>query len=86
MLQGVDAPNFRGSTRRCPSCEGNPSMSFFSRRKSCETCFGTGVVHLGMMCKFCGRSVQYEYKGSLICGSANCEELVKKKFKQAYRS
>ena len=74
-LQSVE-PEYRGSMRICPSCQGMPLISGI-----CETCFETGVVHTGVSCEFCGRSVQYEYKEFLICGSSLCQAKVDEKIK-----
>lgn len=79
QMAKVDSPNFRSGAKVCPSCEGEPVVSLYSRRKVCETCFGSGKVYPGKFCQFCGRSIQYEYKNVLICGSATCEELAKKR-------
>jgi len=74
-LQSVE-PEYRGSARTCPSCDG-----IFMDAGFCETCSGTGIVHIGVSCEFCGRSVQYEYKEFLICGSSLCQAEVDKKIK-----
>ena len=77
-------PEYRGSARTCPICDGAKiiCVSWDSKKdKDCETCLGTGVVHTGVSCEFCGRSVQYEYKEFLICGSSLCQAKVDEKIK-----
>ena len=76
-LQPIE-PEYRGSARTCPSCEGNKILI---TGDDCETCTGIGTVHLGISCEFCGRSVQYEYKEFLICGSSLCQAKVDEKIK-----
>lgn len=75
----VDIPSFRGTARKCPSCEGRKLVPAIIGYKKCETCLGTGIVHLGVYCQFCGRSVQFVYKEFAICGHTKCEEEVDKK-------
>jgi RecJ-like exonuclease len=72
-MSRVDQVEYRGSARTCPSCNGMPEFNIFGFEKKCKTCNGTGRVHTGIYCPFCGRSVQFEYKGLLICGSIACE-------------
>jgi RecJ-like exonuclease len=63
----------------CPSCSGQPVIKSLIKSQTCETCNGSGKVMPGMMCFYCGRSVQRSYKGVLICGSGICQAEVDKK-------
>lgn len=79
------APEYRGSARQCLTCNGLKIINVpFSPSKSltCDTCQGSGVVHPGIYCEECGRSVQYEYKGHLICGNDFCQISVDLKIKE----
>ena len=75
----IDSPQYRGTARLCPSCEGAEVISHFKRHHTCETCSGTGVVHPGVYCSYCGRSVQFIINNQLVCGTKFCEELATKK-------
>jgi len=75
-VNDIDSPEFRGTRRVCPTCE-NRLQDF-----TCPTCFGTGVVHLEMYCEFCGRSIQFVYKGRLVCGSSLCQSEIDKLIKE----
>src|SRR5208282_1971739 len=77
----VDKPEHRGTARTCPACEGIPPIRALFRKQVCETCGGSGKVHSGIRCEFCGRSVQFEYKGSLICWTEACMEAVESKLR-----
>jgi hypothetical protein len=74
----LDKPGYRGKVRQCPSCDGQTFVWKYGRKKDCETCLGSGVVYQGAFCPFCGRSIQIEWKGLLICGSDYCKEQTKK--------
>lgn len=69
-------PGYSGTARPCPACMDGPVVGAFVRvtDPDCQTCFGTGVVHPGISCPYCGRSVQFYGPGKdkLICGSVFC--------------
>ncbi len=63
----------------CPTCGGQAIFNSLIRSQVCETCGGSGKVLPGLMCFYCGRSVQKNYKGVLICGGGLCQSEVDKK-------
>jgi len=74
----LDRPGYRGKVRQCPSCDGQRFVYKYGLKKDCETCLGSGVVYQGVFCPYCGRSIQIEHKGVLICGSDACKKSTEK--------
>lgn len=68
----------------CPRCEGQPVIKSLVKEQVCSTCGGTGKVHPGSYCQFCGRSIQVIYKGFLICANGACEVEVDKRLTEKH--
>ena len=68
----------------CPRCDGQPVIKSLLKAQVCDTCGGTGKVHPGSYCQFCGRSIQIIYKGFLICANEVCEVEVDKRLTEKH--